>query len=152
PRARRAEAGDDRVMKRVFVTGGSGFVGGALVRHLVARGIEVHALARSQKAIDAVRALGATPVKGELEATPAVVDAMRGCEVVFHAAAHTEDWGDEALAWRVTVGGTAAVLRAAKEAGVPRFVHVGSEAALVDGTPIVRATEERPLPERPIGI
>jgi nucleoside-diphosphate-sugar epimerase len=137
-------------MKTAFVTGGSGFVGRALIRTLAARDVSVRALARSAAAIDTVRACGAIAVEGDLASD--VTEAMKGSDVVFHAAASTEDWGDEKRAWEVTVTGTANMLRCARAAGVPRFVHVGTEAALVDGSPIVRANEERPLPARPIGI
>lgn len=137
-------------MKRAFVTGGSGFIGRALIRRLVADGIEVHALARSSAAMEAVRALGAVPVEGDLGNVRE--SALQGSDVVFHAAAFTEDWGDEARAWEVTVTGTENILRVSRAAGVSRFVHVSTEAVLVDGSPIVRANEERPLPAHPIGI
>ncbi|WP_394838390.1 NAD-dependent epimerase/dehydratase family protein [Pendulispora rubella] len=140
-------------MSVAFVTGGSGFVGRALISYLVARGHEVRALARSGKAAETVRAAGATQVvEGDLRGGDAVLNSMKGSDVVYHAAAFTQDWGDEDEAWEVTVRGTENMLELARQAGVKRFVHVGTEAVLVDGDPIVMADERKPLPKRPIGI
>lgn len=138
-------------MQRAFVTGGSGFLGGRLIAALRVRGVDVAALARSDKAAAAVTALGATAVRGDLDDTTALEAGMRGCDVVFHAAAHVEDHGPLAESMRINVAGTEHVLAAARAAGVRRVVHVGTEAVLADGKPIVRADETRPRPARPAG-
>jgi len=69
-----------------FVTGGSGFVGGAVIRALIAQGEPVRALARSPVAKSTVIDLGAEPVAGDLIDRSALADAMNGCDVVFHVA------------------------------------------------------------------
>ncbi len=135
---------------RAFVTGGSGFVGRALVRTLLERGDGVQALVRSDAAAEKVR--GAALTRGDLDDVAAMAEGMRGCDVVFHSAAKVEAWGDPADFHRINVQGTANVIRAAREAGVPRFVHVGTEAAFADGTPMVDLDERRPLPAKPIGL
>lgn len=137
-------------MRTVFVTGGSGFVGRNLIRALVARGDQVRALARSEASIEAVSSLSAIAVRGDLDNIAAMQEGMRGCDLIFHAAAHTEEWGPREVFDRVTVGGTRNVLAAAKQAGIRRLIHVSSEAALVDGSPMVRVDESRPLPVSPI--
>src|SRR6476619_1487192 len=128
-------------MSTAFVTGGSGFVGGRLIERLVRDGHTVRALARSDAPAARVRELGAEPAPGEL----AEVDAMRagaeGCELAFHAAATLGDWGHRADFERGNVQGTANVLRACADAGVRRFVHVGTEAALMAGEPLVEVDE-----------
>ncbi len=58
-----------------------------MIEALVARSVEVRALARSATAVDTVKALGAKPVEGDLDSVAAVTEAMRGCDVVFHSAA-----------------------------------------------------------------
>jgi nucleoside-diphosphate-sugar epimerase len=138
-------------MKRAFVTGGSGFVGGAVIRELRARGVAVAALARGARSIAAVEALGASAVRGDLEDTAAMQAGMAGADVVIHAAAHVAEHGPLAEFLQVTVEGTQHALDAARAAGVPRFVHVSTEAVLADGAPIVRADETRPRPAAPAG-
>jgi uncharacterized protein YbjT (DUF2867 family) len=79
---------------RVFVTGGSGFVGGHVVERLVRDGHEVVALARSDAAVRAVEALGARAARGDLGAIPE--GALQGVDAVVHCAARAEDWGKRA--------------------------------------------------------
>jgi nucleoside-diphosphate-sugar epimerase len=138
-------------MKRAFVTGGSGFVGGRVIRQLRARGVEIAALARSTSSASTVEKLGAKPVRGDLDDRAAMQAGMAGADVVIHAAAHVEEHGPLADFLRVTVTGTENVLAAARAAGVPRFVHVSTEAVLADGKPIVRADETRPRATHPAG-
>jgi nucleoside-diphosphate-sugar epimerase len=141
-------------MKKAFVTGGSGFVGGALIAQLRAQRIDVVALARSPTAADKVVALGAVPVIADLDnlASPdALVAAIRGCDVVFHAAAIAKEHGKLADFIRTNVDGTKALLALVKQAEVPRFVHVSTEAVLCDGQPIVQADETTPYPKHPAG-
>lgn len=139
-------------MGRAFVTGGSGFVGRHLISALRSRGQEVRALVRSDRAAEAVDAAGGLPVRGSLDDLEALREGMAGCEVVYHLAAHIDEWGDPALFRRVNVEGTANVVSTAREEGVPRLVHASTEAVLLAGPPLVEATEAMPLPARPAGL
>lgn len=132
-------------MPAAFVTGGSGFIGGALVRRLLGEGWSVRALARSEPAAATVEALGAEPVRGDLEDEAAMREGATGCQVAFHAAAQLGHAGDWASFERANVAGTERALAACRAAGVRRFVHVGTEAALFDGGPLVMADERSPL-------
>jgi nucleoside-diphosphate-sugar epimerase len=132
-------------MSTAFVTGASGFIGGALTKRLVAEGWSVNALARSEKSAKAVRELGATAVKGDLDDVGAMTAGAEGADVAFHCAAHLGEWGNPSDFERVNVTGTANAVQAAREAGVPRFVHVGTEAALMHGEPLVNVDETAPL-------
>ncbi|MDX2094062.1 MAG: NAD-dependent epimerase/dehydratase family protein [Kofleriaceae bacterium] len=138
-------------MQHAFVTGGSGFLGRRLIAALVARGIPVRALARSEAAATTVRTVGAEVVRGDLDDVNAMTAGMRGCDVVFHSAAYVKEFGELAEFMRANVAGTEHALAAARAAGVQRFVHVGTEAVLADGKPIVRADETRPYPAHPAG-
>lgn len=137
---------------KVFITGGSGFVGRNLIAVLIARGDQVVALARSLSAMQTVRELGAEPLAGDLVDVAAMTAGMSGAGLVIHCAAKVEDWGDPAEFQRVNVEGTTHVLEAARAAGVRRVVHVSTEAVLADGSPIHNADETRPRARKPIGL
>lgn len=114
-----------------FVTGGSGFVGGAVIRHLVEEGRAVAALARSDAAAERVAAGGARPVRADLFDADALTAGMRGCDTVFHVAgSNTLCPADPSGVMRVNVAGTRAVVAAAGAAGVTRVVHTSSAAAI----------------------
>jgi nucleoside-diphosphate-sugar epimerase len=137
-------------MTGVFVTGGSGFIGGRLIERLCAEGHLVRALARSSAAEESVRARGAEPVPGELADVAAMRAGADGCQLAFHAAATLGDWGTREDFEQGNVAGTHNVLRACEDAGVRRFVHVGTEAALLAGKPLVDVDETAPLrPDSP---
>ena len=74
-------------MRRVFLTGASGFIGPHLVRALVTRGADVVALVRSTEAAAMLAALGADTIRGSLEGTTTLAPAFRDCDVVMHLAA-----------------------------------------------------------------
>ncbi|HEV7769969.1 MAG TPA: NAD-dependent epimerase/dehydratase family protein [Solirubrobacterales bacterium] len=128
-----------------FVTGGSGFIGGKLVSRLVGEGRPVRALARSDKAAAAVESLGAEAVRGELGDRASLAAGAAGATVAFHLAAHLGEYGPWEDFERGNVEGTRNVLAACAEAGVKRFVHCGTEAALMAGDPLVQVDETAPL-------
>ncbi len=128
-----------------FVTGGSGFIGGALVRRLVAEDSSVKALARSERSAAAVEALGAEPVRGDLGDRAAIEAGAAGCDTAFHLAAHLGTWGRREDFVRDNVTGTENALAGCRAAGVRRFVHCGTEAALIAGDPLVEVDETAPL-------
>lgn len=137
-------------MSHVFVTGGSGFLGGRLIATLRARGDRVLALARSEKAVRRVESLGAEAIRGDLDDRRALDVGARGARVVFHCAALAEEWGPWDDFHRANVLGTANVARAARTAGA-RLVHVSTEAILC-GRPLVRVDEAVPPPIPAVGF
>ncbi|MEN8160674.1 MAG: NAD-dependent epimerase/dehydratase family protein [Myxococcota bacterium] len=135
----------------VFVTGGSGFVGRALIAALRERGDAVRALVRSPASEKVVAAAGAEPVAGDLDDEAALRAGMEGASLVIHAAAKVELWGPREDFLRITVGGTERVIAAARAAGVPRLVHVSTEAVLAGGRALAGVDETTPLPAKPVG-
>ncbi len=120
-------------MMKAFVTGGSGFIGQHVVRKLVARGYEVHALARSERSTAVVRDSGAIPVPGDITDTLSMRAAMAGSDLVVHMAAWyhigAPNWME---AEAINVGGTSRVLHLAAELGIPRIVYVSTVAVFGD--------------------
>ena len=105
----------------------------------------MRALARSERAADRVRERGAEPVMGDLDDIR-----IEDCDIAFHSAAKVEDWGDPDEFERVNVRGTQNVIDACRAGGVRRLVHVGTEAALMAGEPLVNVDENAPLrPDSP---
>jgi nucleoside-diphosphate-sugar epimerase len=137
-------------MTTAFVTGGSGFIGGRLIERLVADGIHVRALARSDSSAAVVEARGAEAVRGDLSDVEAITAGAQGCDTAFHLAANVEIWGPWENFVRDNVTGTENVLAATRSAGVTRFVHCGTEAALIAGEPLRSVDETAPLrPDSP---
>lgn len=135
---------------RLFLTGGSGYVGRNLIRHFTSLGVDVVALARSVQACTAVESLGARAVQGDLF-SPNLQDDMVGCQALIHAAADTDHGLPSAAQHRTNVEGTRHVLAAARQAGIRRAVHLSTESVLLDGTALVQAHEQLAYPPRPAG-
>ncbi len=114
---------------RVFVTGGTGFIGGSLVRKLRERGDEVVALVRSpEKALELER-IGCELVQGDLTDTDAIRRGLDGAEAAVHGAAIYKvgiPTSEREQMYDTNVRGTERVLDAAIDAGVPRIVYVST--------------------------
>ena len=118
-------------MARVFLTGASGFIGGALLARLVERGDAVVALARSDAAAASLHERGADVVRGDVLDEDALAAGMEGCELTYHVAGiNTLCPPDPAALFHVNVRGPEAVVRAAARVRVRRVVHTSSAAAL----------------------
>jgi dihydroflavonol-4-reductase len=116
---------------RVFLTGGSGLIGGALAARLVERGDEVLALARSDEAERALAARGTRVVRGDVLDEDAMAAGMAGCTLVYHVAGvNTMCLADPGSLLHVNVRGAEAAVRAAERAGVTRIVLTSSAASL----------------------
>ncbi|MFD6102070.1 NAD-dependent epimerase/dehydratase family protein [Nocardia salmonicida] len=130
----------------VLVTGATGFVGGAIVRGLVARGVPVRAMVRDAAAAPQ----GVEVAVADLGDTGALARAVTGVRAVVHAAALLGEFGRPAEYFAVNVAGTDRLVQEAAAAGVRRFVFIGSPSALMapDGGDQVGIDETVPYPER----
>jgi dihydroflavonol-4-reductase len=118
-------------MTRVFLTGASGLIGGALLDRLVSRGDAVTALARSEVSAASLRERGAEVVRGDVLDEDVLAAGMDGHDLVFHVAGiNTFCPPDPAAVFRVNVQGAETAVRAAARAGVGRVVLTSSAAAL----------------------
>lgn len=127
---------------KIFITGASGFVGGAFVK-AYAKTHHITAMSRSEKSDAVIRALGAAPLRTALGEVK--TEQLKGFDAVVHCAAHVEEWGPWEDYWRINVDGTKELLVAAKGADVRRFVHIGTEAALFYGQHMRNVDEHYPL-------
>jgi dihydroflavonol-4-reductase len=128
----------------VLVTGGTGFLGRALVERLLRHGDQVKALARSDASASALAAMGAEPVRGDVLDRDSLVAAMRGCELVYHAAgANAFCLRNPSPMFEVNVRGSENVVHAAARAGTRRLVYTSSAATLGEGSGTI-GSEESP--------
>jgi nucleoside-diphosphate-sugar epimerase len=112
---------------KTLVSGATGKVGHAVATALLARGDEVRALVRDPAKAAAILPPGAEPVQGDVTDAASLAAACEGAEVVFNAMGIPEQWrADEAEFERVNAQGSAAVARAAREAGARRLVHTST--------------------------
>jgi dihydroflavonol-4-reductase len=132
------------VSRRVYVTGGTGVIGSALVAALVERGDEVVALARSERSAQALEARGARSIRGDACSEKDLARGMAGCELAFNVAGiNTLCVTDVEAMRRLNSDQPASAVRAAKLAGVKRLLHTSS-AATIGEPPGVLATEQTP--------
>jgi dihydroflavonol-4-reductase len=128
----------------VLVTGGTGFLGRTIIERLLHEGDQVKALARSDASAGELGVLGAEPVRGDVLDPEALAAAMRGCDVVYHAAgANAFCARDPSPMFEVNVRGSQNVVRAAARAGVQRVVYTSSAATLGEASGTI-GSEESP--------
>lgn len=106
---------------KVLVTGGSGFVGRALISTLVNRSHDVHVLSRSQKQLPR----GVSGVRGDVTQRASLKPACQGMEAVIHLVGIISEAGNQTYE-KVHVGGTRNMLEAAGDCGVRRFIHMSA--------------------------
>jgi nucleoside-diphosphate-sugar epimerase len=127
-----------------LVTGGGGFLGGAIVRRLRARGDAVRSLSRGH--YPALDEIGVTQFRGDVADAEAVARAAEGCDVVFHVAARAGLGGRYADYHLANVVGTDNVLAACRRCGVPRLVYTSSPSVVFDGRDMEGVDESAPYP------
>jgi 2-alkyl-3-oxoalkanoate reductase len=131
-----------------LVTGGGGFVGGAVVRRLVERGDRVRSFSRLRYA--ELDRLGVECMRGDLSAPgseAALAAACRGVDAVFHVAAKAGVWGSADEFRRANVDGTRRVLEACRKAKVRRLVFTSSPSVVFDGRDMEGVDESAPYPD-----
>lgn len=128
---------------RIFVTGASGFVGGAATKALGLSGHVVRAMSRTAASDPVIAERGGTPVRCDLENVTAAH--IGDAEAIVHCAAFVEQWGPRDAWKRFNVDGTARMLAAAREAGAKRFIHISTESVLWRGQHLRGVDETYPL-------
>ncbi|QGH33413.1 NAD-dependent epimerase/dehydratase family protein [Gracilibacillus salitolerans] len=137
---------------KVFVTGGTGFLGNHLVKSLIKNGYEVKTLVRSeQKAEKLLGSTGATFVKGDMNDVDAFAEELRGCEVLFHTAAYFRETFSFGKHWpdleRINITNTIRLFELAKEYGIKLIIHTSSSNTIkkrADNTPSNECDTRKP--------
>lgn len=131
---------------KTFVTGATGFIGASIVRELLQDGREVRALVRDGSDTANLAGLDVELWRGDLRDATALLQGLKGCDVLYHAAADYRLWTrDPSEMYRTNVDGTVAILGAALENGLSRVVYTSSVGTLGNpgnGTP---GTETTPV-------
>jgi nucleoside-diphosphate-sugar epimerase len=131
---------------KALVTGGGGFLGGAIVRQLIARGDQVRSFSRGD--YPELRELGVEVRRGDLADKEAVASAAEGCDVVFHTAAKAGIWGPYQDYYRANVIGTQNVIDACRRHGIERLVYTSSPSVVFNGRDMEGIDESAPYPAR----
>lgn len=129
---------------KALVTGGGGFLGGAIVDQLLARGDAVRTFARGD--YPQLVAKGVEHVRGDLADAAAVIRACEGVDVVFHVAALAGAWGPYETFRRANVDGTRNVMAGCRANGVRRLVYTSSPSVVFPGGDLEGADESVPYP------
>ena len=137
--------GGERVVMNALVTGGGGFLGGVIVRRLVAQGDRVRSLSRRRYA--ELDALDVEQIQGDVADLGPTETAIQGCDVVFHVAAKAGVWGAYADYYRANVVGTQNVVAACRKHGVRRLVYTSSPSVVFDGRDLEGVDESIPYPK-----
>lgn len=129
---------------KVLVTGGGGFLGGAIVRLLKKRGDDVRSFSRSVYA--ELEALGVEQIQGDISDQHAVEQAVKGMDLVFHVAAKPGLWGDYSEYYQTNVTGTGNVIAACFKHRVARLIYTSSPSVVFNGTDMEGVDESAPYP------
>lgn len=118
-------------MKKVFVTGGSGFIGSNLIKRLVEEGCDVAVLWRPNSRHPLIDGINFKRCAGDLNYPDSLSKGMEGCDTVFHLAAKVSfNRFEYPELYRINVEGTEKALKAAIKKGVKRFIHLSACAVL----------------------
>lgn len=138
--------------KRIFLTGGSGFVGQYLIPAFLQAGYEVLALTRSERSAKKVETLGAQAVFDDLTSlSENTAMALAQCSVVVHSAAHMDFTYDKEPYYAINVEATKQLVRMAKAAGVARFIYISAVPVVAD-IPMYQLREEQASSDLPKGL
>lgn len=130
---------------KALVTGGGGFLGGAIVRRLIGDDCAVRTFQRGS--YPSLEALGVEQVRGDLVDPAAVRGAVGGCDVVFHVAARAVLWGRAEAFESANVLGTRNVLAACRSSGVGRLVFTSTPSVVHAGGHLEGVDESAPYAE-----
>lgn len=129
-------------MKTVLVTGGGGFVGAAIVKRLLARGIDCRVVGRNH--YPEIALLGAQCLKGDIRDPGFLHESFQGVDTVFHTAALAGIWGKWQEYYSINVQGTENVIRACRERQIANLVYTSTPSVVFNRRDICNGDESLP--------
>lgn len=133
---------------KVFVTGGTGFIGARLTEKLIESDHEVTLLARNPSMVPYAGNEKVTILKGDLSDRDLLIKGMKSCDWVFHMAAYAKpSYKDPSVVTGINVDGTVNVFEAALESGVRKVVFTSTAGTMSyshDGMPVDEETNKNP--------
>ena len=130
----------------VFVTGAGGFLGTALCKFLRAAEIKVIGFARGKH--DHLAALGVDLIQGDLQDKQAVINAMQGCDLVFHVASKAGVWGNKESYFKPNVEGTHNIIEACRINNINRLVYTSTPSVTFSGVDESGIDESQPYADQ----
>ncbi|PLX33481.1 MAG: NAD-dependent epimerase [Ignavibacteria bacterium] len=131
-------------MKRIFLTGASGFIGSHIAEYFCKQGVDCSCLVRDARRADFLRTLPVYLVEGDILRPEILTDSLACIDTLVHTAARVSDWGRYDDFYSVNVTGTMNVMRSALHAGVRHVILTGSNASYGEESSPVVKTEDSP--------
>ncbi|ACA87427.1 2-alkyl-3-oxoalkanoate reductase [Shewanella woodyi] len=128
-----------------FVTGAGGFLGKAICKRLLAAGIQVTGFARGD--YPELSAMGVKMIKGDIADQTSVIEAMKGCDLVFHVASKAGVWGSKLSYFSPNVAGAAHIIQGCKQLGIANLVYTSTPSVTFAGEDEAGLDETAPYAE-----
>lgn len=127
---------------RVLTTGADGMLGSHICRELLRQNHDVRALVQPDRRTGTLAGLDIEIYQGDILDNKTLLEAMKDCDAVIHAAATTQIWPSRSpLIWEINYEGTKLIAKAVREAGLMKFVHIGTANSFGPGSKIEPGTE-----------
>lgn len=134
---------------KIFITGGTGFLGKRVVKRLLADNNELYVLARNLDKVGIEKNDNVKYVKGTLENMNEWEHNLKGMDVVIHMAAPVVFWGEWSMYQELIIDATENILKFSEQNGVKKFIYISSESVLQDKKDLIRIDESTPYPKEP---
>lgn len=131
---------------KIFLTGGTGFLGKRVVKRFLQEGHELTMLVRNKSSVNDERI---ELVQGDLESIGNWQHHLQGMDVVVHMAAPVVFWGEWSMYERLVVQATKALHEASEKSEVSKFIYISSESVLQEKADLLHINERHPYPKEP---
>ncbi|MBY9079356.1 NAD-dependent epimerase/dehydratase family protein [Paenibacillus sp. CGMCC 1.18879] len=134
---------------KIFITGGTGFLGKSVVKRLLADNKELHMLVRSPEKAEHINNSNVNLIKGTLENIHEWQHKLAGMDVVIHMAAPVVFWGKWSMYQKLVIDATVDLLKYTEMNKVKKFIYISSESVLQDKKDLLNIDESCPYPKEP---